>query len=240
MKFASISKTECLYLCPEIKYRCTELGCIEDINGIYNDYNICLIAFKANECIGSSTVSSPTPTPITPTATPITPTATPITPTATPVYPAALATLSTPTGTVIINGLSVNLNNVPNTNFPSNSYFQISEQDGNTNFVNSPSLVIKPIQVPLTIEFNNTNGGGCGSYTAKIIRYVGNSYWGGTLNTALIAQYVNSPINNLPTENYSVSLTGITESVKVFCTARDPLVDGSCIGTSISFNLIFN
>jgi hypothetical protein len=227
------------------------LGCIEDVNGAYTDYNLCLTAFKANACIGLSLPTAipitptaipitPTATPITPTATPITPTATPITPTATPMSPTALATLSTPTGIVLINGYSVNLNNVPNTNFPSSSYFQIFAKAGNTNFVNSPSLVIKPSGVPLTIAFNNTNGGGCGTYTAKIVRYVGNSYWGGTLNTALIASYVNSPINNLPTENYSVSLTGITESVKVFCTARDPETEGFCIDTSISFNLEFS
>jgi alpha-tubulin suppressor-like RCC1 family protein len=148
-----------------------------------------------------------------------------------------IATLSTPTGFVTINSNGVNLNNAPNTDFPNDSYFQISQQEGNTNFVNSPSLVIKPLKVPLTIEFNNTNGGGCGQYTAKIVRYVGNNYWGGMLNTALIAQYINAPINNLPTENYSVSLTGMNESIRLFCTARDPEVDGFCIGTSLFFNL---
>lgn len=152
----------------------------------------------------------------------------------------AVATLSTPTGYVSINSNSVNLNGAPNTDFPNGSYFQIAQQDGNTNFVNAPSLVIKPLKVPLTIEFNNTNGGGCGAYAGKIVRYIGNNYWGGTSNTALIASYVNSPITNLPTENYSVSLTGMNESIKLFCKARDPITEGSCIGTSLSFNLNFS
>lgn len=150
-----------------------------------------------------------------------------------------IATLSTPTGYVSINGNAVNLINAPNTDFPDNSFVQIAQQEGNTRFVNSPSLIIKPLKTPLTVELNDTNGGGCGEYQARIFRYDGNNYWGGSSNTALIASYVNSPITNLPTENYSISLTGMNESIRIFCTARDP-AEGFCIGTSISFNLKFS
>lgn len=50
-----IDNQECLCKCPisasSDRFKCSNIGCISDINGAYDSYDLCMIAFLSNVCV---------------------------------------------------------------------------------------------------------------------------------------------------------------------------------------------